>query len=124
MYFQDILQGIALNLMGSNLFELKSSTHTGGCWSLGDFYQHIFKHLWDKQFNTGHWSFAYRISSMALGKYTTDRTRKAIAEVIELRDKIYRSSGTLVGAKFTKASERLQYLLLLLRYRGVDTWRL
>ena len=59
-------------------------------------------------------------------KYTADRirTRKAIAEVIKLRDKIYRSSRTLVGAKFTKASERLQYLLLLLRYRGVDTLRL
>ena len=52
------------------------------------------------------------------------RTRKAIAKVIKLRDKIYRSSGTLVGSKFTKASERLQYLLLLLSYRGVDTSRL
>ena len=63
---------------------------------------------------------------MAPHKYTTDRirTRKAIAEVIKLRDKIYRSSGTLVGAKFTKASERLQYLLLLLRYGGVDPSRL
>ena len=63
---------------------------------------------------------------MAPQKYTTDRirTRKAIAKVIKLRDKIYRSSGTLVGAKFTKTSETLQYSLLLLRYRGVDTSRL
>ena len=63
----------------------------------------------DEKFNLGHWSFAYRIPSMAPRKYTTDRirTRKAIAEVIKLRDKIYRSSGTLVGAKLTKASERL-----------------
>ena len=106
--------------------------HTGGCWSLGDFSRHIFKCLWafflgipDEQFNLGHWSFAYRISSMAPHKYTTNRirTRKAIAKVIKLRDKIYRSSGTLVGSKFTKASEKLQYLLLLLRYRGVDTSR-
>ena len=50
MYFQDILQGIASNLMDSNLFKLKSITivkHTGGCLSLGDFYRHIFNHLWD-----------------------------------------------------------------------------
>ena len=80
----------------------------------------------DQQFNLGHCSFAYRISSMTPCKYTTDRirTRKAIAEVIKLRDNIYRSSGTLAGSKFTKASERLQYLLLLLRYWGVDTSRL
>ena len=63
---------------------------------------------------------------MALCKYTTDRirTRKAIAKVIKLWDKIYRSSGTLSDAKYTKASDRLQYLLLLLRYRDVDTLRL
>ena len=62
---------------------------------------------------------------MASCKYTTDRirTRKAIAQVIKLQDKIYRPSGTLSDAKFTKASDRLQYLLLLLRYRGVDTSR-
>ena len=80
----------------------------------------------DEQFNLGHWSFAFRIPSMAARKYTTDRirTRKAIAKLIKLRDKIYRSSGTLVGAKLTKASERLQYLLLLLIYRGVDSSRL
>ena len=44
------------------------------------------------------------------------RTRVAITEVIKLRDKIYRSSGTLVGAKFTKASKRVQFLLQLFRY--------
>ena len=82
--------------------------HTGRCWSLGDFYRHIFKHLWDfflgipdEQFNLGHWSFPLTISSMEPRKYTTDRirTRKALSEVIKLRDNIYRSSGTLVGAK-------------------------
>ena len=49
------------------------------------------------------------------------RKRAAIAKVIMLRDKIYRSSGTLIGAEFTEAFERLQFLLQLLRHRGVDT---
>ena len=76
-------------------------------------------------------SFYYRIASMPpcrrqIPLYMTDRirTRAAIVEVIKLKNKIYRSSGTLVAAKLTKASERLQYLLQLLRYRGVDTSRL
>ena len=47
-----------------------------------------------------------------------------IMEVIFLRDKIYRSSKTLVGADFTEAAEKLDLLLKLLRYHGVDTPRL
>ena len=48
MYFQEILQGIASDLMDSNLFQLKGSTFCKTyrwvpvTW---DFYQHIFKHL-------------------------------------------------------------------------------
>ena len=68
MYLQDILQGIASNLMDSNLFQLKSSTFCETYrWvhvTWGDFYQHIFNHLWDfflgipdRQLNRGHWSF-------------------------------------------------------------------
>ena len=41
MYFQQILQGIASDLMDSNLFHLKAvqcGKYTGGCWSVGDFY--------------------------------------------------------------------------------------
>ena len=137
MYFEEILQGITSNLMDSNLFQLKSSTfhktyrlvlvtrvflQTHFQASVGLF----FLGIPDEQFNLGHWSFPLTVSSMAPRKFTIDRirTRKAIAKVITLKDKIYRSSGTLVGAKFTKASERLQYLLLLLRYRGVDISRL
>ena len=137
MYFQEISQEIASNLMDYNLLQLKSSTfHETYRWVLvnlglgDDIFSSIcgtfFLGIPDEQFNLGHWSFAYRITSMSPCKYMTDRirTRKAIAKVIKLRDEIYRSSGTLVGSKFTKASERLEYLLLLLRYRGVDTSRL
>ena len=42
--------------------------HTGACLSLGDFYQHIFKHLWDfflgipdEQFILGHWSYLFKM---------------------------------------------------------------
>ena len=51
------------------------------------------------------------------------RTEAAKAEIIYLRDKIYRSSGTLVRGDYTKATERIDLLLKLLRYHGVDTSR-
>ena len=45
--------------------------HTGGCWSLRDFSQHIFKHLWDffmgipdEQFNLGHLSCSFQLGNM------------------------------------------------------------
>ena len=47
--------------------------HTGGCWSLGDFYQHIFKHLWDfflgipdRQLNLGHMCLSVQMSSIKM----------------------------------------------------------
>ena len=52
------------------------------------------------------------------------RTSNAMAEVIKLRDKLLRSTvwdPCLI--KLTKASEGLQFLLQLLRYRSVDTSR-
>ena len=69
MYFQDILQEIASNLMDSNLFQLKSST----LWKTyrwvvvtWGFLPTYFKHLWDfflgipdRQLNLDHWSFGY-----------------------------------------------------------------
>ena len=50
MYFQDILQGIASNLMDSNLFQLESSTfHETYRWVLvtWGFLLTYFQHLWD-----------------------------------------------------------------------------
>ena len=47
------------------------------------------------------------------------RTEAAKAEVIFFRDKVYRSNGTIVGADFTEAAERLELLLKLFRYCGV-----
>ena len=47
--------------------------NTGGCLSLGDFYQHIFKHLWDfflgipdRQLNPGHMCFSVQMSSIKM----------------------------------------------------------
>ena len=50
MYFQDILQGIASNLMDSNLFQLKNSTFCETYrWVpvIWGFLLTYFKHLWD-----------------------------------------------------------------------------
>ena len=67
MYFQDILQGIASNLMDSNLFQLKSSTFCETYrwvpvnWGFLPTYfqscQTFFLGIPDRQLNLGHWSF-------------------------------------------------------------------
>ena len=68
MYFQDILQGIASDLMDSNLFQLKSSTfHKTYRWVpitwgfLPTYFQSsvglFFLGIPDRQLNLGHWSF-------------------------------------------------------------------
>ena len=76
--FQEILQGIAPDLMDFNLFQLKSSTFCETYrWMpvTWDFYQHIFKHLWDffggggipdRQLNLGHMCFSVQMSSIKM----------------------------------------------------------
>ena len=63
--------------------------HTGGCWSLGDFYQHIFNHLWDffsgnthEQFNPGHWSYLFKMWTQEQLRDLT--TQKVIEECLAL----------------------------------------
>ena len=71
MYFQDILQEIASNLMDSNLFQLKSSTfhkniQVGTCHLgiLTDIFSSIcgtfFLGISDRQHNLGHWSYLFK----------------------------------------------------------------
>ena len=72
MYFQDILQGIASNLMDSNLFQLKSSTfHETYRWVpitwgfLPTYFQASvgpsFLGIPHEQFNLGHWSYLFKM---------------------------------------------------------------
>ena len=68
MYFEDILQEIASNLMDSNLFQFKNSTYilqniqvgAGHLGILADIFSSIcgtfFLGIPDEQFNLGHWS--------------------------------------------------------------------
>ena len=90
MYFQDLFQGIASNLMDSNLFQLKSSTFyetyrwvlvtwgflptyfqaSVGRFSLG---------IPDEQFNLGHWSYLLKmwtqeqLRDLTMGKIIEER---------------------------------------------------
>ena len=71
------------------------------------------------------------IDSHTVSKYATKvkllhmtlwiRTEAAKAEVVQLRAKIYRTSGTLLPVEYNKTAERLELLLKLLRYHDVDT---
>ena len=72
MYFQDILQGIASNLMDSNLFQLKNyisrNIQVGAC-NLGiftDIFSSIcgtfFLGIPDRQLNLGHMCFSVKMS--------------------------------------------------------------
>ena len=75
MYFQEILQGIASNLIDSNLFQLKRSTfcktyrQVPVTWGfLLTYFQAsvgvYFLGIPDRQLNLGHWSFGYRLSDI------------------------------------------------------------
>ena len=70
MYFQDILQGIASNLIDSNLFQLKSSC---GTFFLGIPYE---------QFNLGHWSYLFKMWTQEQLRDLT--TEKVIEERLTL----------------------------------------
>ena len=67
--------------------------HTGGCLSLGDFYQHIFKHPWDfflgipdRQLNLGHWSYFVQMSKMDnLGRMMLYFNTLNTVEILELK---------------------------------------
>ena len=48
-------------------------------------------------------------------------TEATIAEVKVLHDKLQSASGTLLPSVFNEYNERLQFLLQLLNYRGIDT---
>ena len=88
MYFQDILQGIASNLMDSNLFQLKSSTfhetyrRVPVAWgflltyfqaSVGLFYLGIP----DEKFNLGHWSYLFKMwTQEQLRDLTTEKVNE------------------------------------------------
>ena len=73
MYFQQILQGIASNLMESNLFKLKKQYIVEnvqvGAGQLGIFTEAFsticgtgFLRIPGDQFNLSHWSFGYKLS--------------------------------------------------------------
>ena len=77
MYFQEILQGIASNLVDSNLFQLKSSTFCKAyrwvpvTWGfLPTYFQAyvgVVLGIPDRQLNLGYWSFGYRLSDIQDG---------------------------------------------------------
>ena len=66
--------------------------HTGRCLLLGDFYQHIFQHLWDfflgipdRQLNLGHWSYFVQMSKMVgLGRMMPYLNTLNIMKILEL----------------------------------------
>ena len=96
MYFQDILQGIASNLMDSNLFQLKSSTfHETYRWVpvtwefLLTYFQAsvrlLFLGIPDRQLNVGHWSFGFSLSNMDnFGRMMLYSNTQNARQIIEL----------------------------------------
>ena len=93
MYFQEILQGIASDLMDSNLFQLKSSTfHKTYRWVLviggilPTYFQAsvglFFLGIPHEQFNVGHWSYLFKMWTQEQLRDLT--TEKVIEEHLAL----------------------------------------
>ena len=85
MYFQQILQGVASNLMDSNLFHIRSSTFCKTCrWVLvtWGFLLTYFQLFYSTYFNLGHWSYLFKMWTQEQLRDLT--TQKVIEECLAL----------------------------------------
>ena len=125
MYFQDILQGIDSNLMDSNLFQLKVVhfvKHTGGCWSLEDFFLTYFQAsvglvFWEYQTGSliwviGHLAYICHIDNMPRDYMSLNISlAEARAEAVWLRTQMHQKGCTCKSSTFQEISDRLCKLL-------------
>ena len=97
--------------------------HTGGCWSLGDFTRHIFKHLCDfflgipdEQVNLGHLCFSVQMSCIKM--VTIDEIREYLntlnsVQIVWLWARLADKRASLIRQNLEPSYELLVVLELL-----------
>ena len=96
MYFQEILQGTASNLMDSNLFQLKSRTFCetyrwvpvtwGFLLTFSSICGTFFLGIPDEKFNLGHWSYLFKMwTQEQLRDLTTEKVIKERLALFQIK---------------------------------------
>ena len=129
MYFQQILQGIASNLMDSSLFQLKSSTfHKTYRWVLvtwGFLQRHfqpsvgqVFWEILDEQFNLGHLVNFCHIDNIPRDYINLNISlAEARAEAVLLRTQMHQKGCTCKSSTFQEILDKLCKLLAYIAYK-------